>query len=144
MPLQGEYAPPANDWLRGEVDKIMSTGTTASATMEGMPVVLLTTVGNRSGKLRKIPLMRVEYDGEYVVVASKGGAPVHPEWFHNIEANPHVELQDGEVTKDYNARELGGDERVTWWERAVAAFPPYAEYQTKTDREIPLFLLTER
>lgn len=111
--------------------------------MRGKPVIVLTTVGAKSGKLRKTALMRVEHDGEYVVVASKGGAPEHPAWFHNLVANPEVMLQDGPVVKDYEARELSGEEREIWWARAVEAWPDYAEYQTKTDRLIPLFLLAE-
>jgi deazaflavin-dependent oxidoreductase (nitroreductase family) len=106
-----------------------------------MPVVLLTTVGARSGKLRKVPLMRVEHDGTYAVVASLGGAPQHPVWYHNVRANPLVELQDGPHKRDMTAREITGQEKALWWERCVAAFPDYADYQRKTDREIPVFLL---
>lgn len=143
MPLTGEYGPQTSDWAREQADKIMSTGTTESVGISGMSVIMLTTVGNKSGKLRKIPLMRVEHQGEYAIVASLGGAPKHPVWYHNVVANPHVELQDGTVTKDYLAREVTGDEKAAWWKRAVAAFPPYAEYQTKTTRQIPVFVLTE-
>lgn len=143
MPLQGEYEPPAHEWLRGEVERIMSAGTTDVADMEGRPVVLVTMQGKNTGKLRKVPLMRVEHDGQYVLVASMGGAPTHPEWFYNIQANPHVELQDATVTKDYEAREVTGDERTIWWQRAVEAYPSYADYQSKTDRQIPVFVLTE-
>jgi deazaflavin-dependent oxidoreductase (nitroreductase family) len=107
-----------------------------------MPVVVLTSVGAKSGKLRKTPLMRVEHAGEYAVVASLGGAPQHPVWYYNLQANPHVELQDGAVKRDYSAREVTGDEKAQWWERAVAAFPPYADYQAKTTRAIPVFVLT--
>ncbi|SDE25806.1 deazaflavin-dependent oxidoreductase, nitroreductase family [Rhodococcus tukisamuensis] len=110
--------------------------------MQGKPVVILTTKGAKSGKLRKSPLMRVEHDGEYAVVASLGGAPTHPVWYHNVVADPHVELQDGPVKKDMTAREVTGDEKAVWWERAVAAWPDYAEYQKKTDRQIPVFVLT--
>jgi deazaflavin-dependent oxidoreductase (nitroreductase family) len=109
-----------------------------------MPVVVLTTVGNKTGKLRKTALMRVEHDGEYAIVASLGGAPKHPVWYHNVVAEPHVELQDGTVTKDYTAREVFGEEKALWWTRAVAAYPPYADYQLKTDRQIPVFVLTPR
>lgn len=112
--------------------------------MQGKPVVILTTKGAKSGKLRKSPLMRVEHDGEYAVVASLGGAPTHPVWYHNVVADPHVELQDGPVKKDMTAREVTGDEKAVWWERAVEAWPDYAEYQKKTDRQIPLFVLTPR
>lgn len=107
-----------------------------------MPVILLTTLGAKSGKLRKIALMRVEHNGEYALVASLGGAPKNPVWYYNVKENPLVELQDGSVTKDYQAREVIGDEKATWWDRAVEAYPPYAEYQTKTDRQIPVFVLT--
>jgi len=110
--------------------------------MNGMPVIILTSVGARSGKLRKNPLMRVEHDGEYAVVASKGGAKNHPAWYHNLKAHPHVELQDGPVKHDYMAREVSGAERTLWWQRAVEAFSPYAEYQENTDRTIPVFVLT--
>ncbi len=110
--------------------------------MNGMPVVLLTTKGNKSGKLRKSPLMRVEHDGEYAIVASLGGAPKHPVWYHNVKAEPLVELQDGTEKHDYVAREVTGDEKAVWWERSVAAYPDYADYQKKTDREIPVFVLS--
>ena len=110
--------------------------------MNGMPVIILTSLGAKSGKVRKSPLMRVEHDGEYAVVASLGGAPNHPVWYYNLTANPHVELQDGPVRRDYQARELQGAERDTWWDRAVAAYPDYADYQKKTDRTIPVFVLT--
>jgi len=110
--------------------------------MQGKPIILLTTVGANTGKIRKTPLMRVEHDGEYAIVASLGGAPKNPVWYHNVKKNPRVELQDGSVTGDYDAREVFGDEKATWWERAVAAYPDYAEYQKKTDRQIPLFVLS--
>ena len=110
--------------------------------MQGKPVIILTSVGAKSGKLRKIPLMRVAHDGEYAVVASLGGAPQHPVWYYNLTANPQVELQDGPVKKDYVAREAQGSERDAWWERAVAAWPDYAEYQKKTTRVLPVFVLT--
>jgi len=120
-----------------------SGGTEGTTLMDtGLPVIVLTTRGAKSGKIRKTPLMRVEHDGEYAVVASLGGAPKHPVWYHNIVANPRVELQDGPVSKDYDAREVFGDEKALWWERAVAAWPDYAEYQKKTDRQIPVFVLT--
>ncbi|HEV2123692.1 MAG TPA: nitroreductase family deazaflavin-dependent oxidoreductase, partial [Chloroflexota bacterium] len=108
----------------------------------GLPVIIVTTRGKSSGKLRKTPLMRVEHEGEYAVVASLGGAPRHPVWYWNIAANPHVELQDGAMKRDYLAREVTGAEKAVWWERAVAAYPPYADYQEKTEREIPVFVLT--
>jgi deazaflavin-dependent oxidoreductase (nitroreductase family) len=110
--------------------------------MQGRPVIILTSVGAKSGKIRKTPLMRVEHDGQYAVVASLGGAPENPVWYNNLTSNPHVELQDGPVKKDYQAREIHGAERETWWERAVATWPDYAEYQKKTSRTIPVFVLT--
>jgi len=109
--------------------------------MRGMPVVILTTKGVKSGKVRKTPLMRVEHEGAYAVVASQGGAPTHPQWYFNLVASQHVELQDGPVKQDMTARELSGEERAVWWARAVAAFPDYANYQAKTERQIPVFLL---
>ena len=127
--------------MRDQVAEYESSGGTRGTTLRDVPVILLTSRGARSGKLRKTPLMRVEHDGRYVVVASKGGAPEHPVWYHNLVADPHVELQDGADRRDYTARELSGDEREQWWERAVSVWPDYAEYQTKTDRQIPLFVL---
>jgi deazaflavin-dependent oxidoreductase (nitroreductase family) len=142
MPLSGEYEPSTSDWARENAEKYMESGGTEGTELQGKPVILLTTIGAKSGKIRKTPLMRVESDGEYAIVASLGGAPKHPVWFHNVKAHPRVELQDGTVTKDYEAREVFGDEKATWWERAVAAWPDYANYQKKTDRQIPLFVLT--
>src|SRR6266478_1575570 len=123
MPLSGEYEPSPWDWVRGDADKIMGSGSTDGAEMKGKPIILLTTVGAKTGKIRKTPLMRVEHGGQYAVVASLGGAPQHPVWYYNLAANPHVELQDGPVKKDYRARELNEAERETWWERAVEAWP---------------------
>ncbi|WP_099023067.1 nitroreductase family deazaflavin-dependent oxidoreductase [Mycolicibacterium palauense] len=142
MPLSGEYEPSPFDMARENADKYMKSGGTEGTEMQGRPVVLLTTLGAKTGKIRKTPLMRVEHDGQYAVVASLGGAPKHPAWYHNVKANPRVELQDGTVTGDYDAREVFGEEKAQWWERAVAAFPDYAEYQKKTDRQIPVFVLT--
>lgn len=142
MPLTGEYAPSPSDWAREQAEKFEASGGTEAADLQGKPIILLTSVGARSGKLRKTPLMRIEHDGEYAVVASRGGAPTHPVWYYNLVQNPHVELQDGPVKRDYRAREVSGDERATWWERAVEAWPAYEEYQTKTDRLIPVFVLT--
>ena len=142
MPLTGEYEPSTSDWAREQAELYESSGGTEGTGMGGMRVILLTSVGAKSGKLRKTPLMRVEHDGEYAVVASLGGAPKNPVWYHNLTANPHVELRDGPVKHDYTAREVTGDEKAAWWERAVAAFPNYADYQTKTDRQIPVFVLT--
>ena len=141
MPLSGDYEPSTADWVREHVEKIEESGGQA-AEMQGKPVILLTTVGAKSGKIRKTPLMRVEHNGEYAVVASLGGAPKNPVWYYNIKKNPRVELQDGATTRDYDAREVFGDEKATWWERAIEAWPDYAEYQTKTDRQIPVFVLT--
>ena len=142
MPLTGEYEPSPWDWSREQADKIAESGGTEGTDMKGMPVILLTTVGAKTGKLRKTPLMRVEHGGEYAIVASLGGAPKNPVWYYNVAKNPRVELQDGTVTHDYDAREVFDDEKAVWWERAVAAYPDYADYQTKTDRQIPVFVLT--
>ncbi|BDB42948.1 MULTISPECIES: nitroreductase family deazaflavin-dependent oxidoreductase [Mycobacterium] len=142
MPLKGEYEPSPWEFAREQAEKYIESGGAQAADMKGMPIIVLTTVGAKSGKLRKTPLMRVEHDGEYAVVASLGGAPKNPVWYYNIKKNPRVELQDGSVTRDYDAREVFGDEKATWWERAVQAFPDYADYQEKTDRQIPVFVLT--
>ena len=142
MPLTGEYAPSPWDWSREQADKYAESGGAEAADMKGLPIILLTTVGAKTGKLRKTPLMRVEHDGQYAVVASLGGAPKHPVWYYNIAKNTRVELQDGSVTRDYDAREVFGDEKAVWWERAVAAYPDYADYQEKTERQIPVFVLT--
>ncbi|MFC8044944.1 nitroreductase family deazaflavin-dependent oxidoreductase [Nocardia sp. NPDC057353] len=144
MPLTGEYEPSTSDWAREQAEQYENSGGTEATTLRGVPVILLTTRGAKTGKLRKTPLMRVEHGGEYAVVASLGGAPKHPVWYFNIKADPHVELRDGTETKDYTAREVTGDEKAAWWERAVAVWPDYAEYQTKTSREIPVFVLTPR
>ena len=142
MPLSGEYEPSTSDWARENAEKYMESGGTDGTELQGKPVILLSTIGAKSGKIRKTPLMRVEHDGEYAIVASLGGAPKNPVWYHNVKAHPRVELQDGPVTRDYEAREVFDDEKATWWERAVEAWPDYAEYQTKTDRQIPVFVLT--
>lgn len=142
MPLKGEYQPSPSDWAREQAEKFENSNGAEASSLRGVPIILLTSVGAKSGKLRKTPLMRVEHEGDYAVVASKGGAPENPVWYYNLVKNPHVELQDGPVTKDYQAREATGDERVAWWERAVAVWPDYAKYQTKTDRQIPVFVLT--
>ncbi|MGW1072937.1 nitroreductase family deazaflavin-dependent oxidoreductase [Streptomyces sp. NPDC002537] len=141
MPLEGEYEPSPEQWVRDQVELYESSGGTEGTTMKGMPVVILTTRGAKSGKIRKSPLMRVEHEGTYAVVASLGGAPKHPVWYHNVVADPRVELQDGPVRQDMTAREITGEEKALWWDRAVAAFPFYADYQKKTDREIPVFVL---
>lgn len=143
MPLTGEYEPSTSDWARKQAELLEGSGGSEGTTLNGLPVILLTTKGNKSGKLRKTPLMRVEHDGEYAAVASLGGAPKNPVWYYNVKAEPLVELQDGTERADYVAREVTGDEKAVWWERAVEAFPNYAEYQTKTDREIPVFVLSK-
>jgi deazaflavin-dependent oxidoreductase (nitroreductase family) len=141
MPLDGEYEPSTQQWVRDQVETIERSGGTEGTTMRGMPVIVITNLGAKSGKVRKTPLMRVEHEGSYAAVASKGGAPEHPVWYYNLVANPHVELQDGTLKQDMTARIVTGDERAAWWDRAVAAFPDYADYQTKTDREIPVFVV---
>ncbi|MFI7364541.1 nitroreductase family deazaflavin-dependent oxidoreductase [Streptomyces sp. NPDC050149] len=141
MPLQGEYEPSPTPHVRDQVEQYESSGGTKGTTMRGMPVIVLTTLGARSGKIRKTPLMRVEHNGSYAVVASLGGAPRHPVWYHNLTADPRAELQDGPVRRDMTAREVTGDEKALWWERAVEAYPDYADYQEKTDREIPVLVL---
>ena len=142
MPLTGEYQPSTSDWAREQADLYEGSGGTEGTTLRGVPVIILTSVGAQSGKLRKTALMRVEHEGEYAVVASLGGAPKHPVWYYNLKAQPHVELQDGPDKRDYLAREVTGDEKALWWERSVAVWPDYANYQTKTTREIPVFVLT--
>ena len=143
MPLEGEYEPSPVGWVREQVERYeASDGAEANSLRDtGMPVVIVTNRGARSGKLRKTPLMRVEHDGAYLAVASQGGAPKHPVWHYNLLADPHVELRDRDQVWDMRARLLEGEEREQWWERAVAAFPPYAAYKERTDREIPVFLL---
>ena len=141
MPLQGEYAPSTAGWARKQAEAYEASGGTEAAELRGMPVIVLTSVGAKSGLLRKTALMRVEHGGQYAVVASLGGAPKHPVWYYNLIKNPHVELQDGAEKHDYLARELSGDEKALWWDRAVAAYPPYADYQKKTERQIPVFVL---
>lgn len=144
MPLHGEIELSPTGWVREQTEKIRETGTTAAVDIQGRPVVLVTTRGVKSGKLRLVPLMRVEHEGSYAIVASLGGAPKHPVWYHNVLAEPHVELQDGTTTADYTARAVTGEEKAAWWDRAVAAFPTYADYQAKTEREIPVFVLEPR
>lgn len=141
MPLTGEYEPSTQQWVRDQVELIESSGGTEGTTLRGMPVVLLNMLGASSGKLRKVPLMRVEHDGAYAAVASQGGAPTHPAWYRNLLAHPDLELQDGSAKGDFRAREVHGEEKAQWWERAVAAFPDYADYQEKTEREIPVLVL---
>ncbi len=142
MPLTGEYEPSPSDWARNQAERFEQSGGTEANTLRGMPIIVVTSIGAKSGKLRKTPLMRVERNGEYAAVASLGGAPKHPVWYYNLKQNPRVELQDGPVKRDYVAREVTGDEKAVWWERAVAAYPDYADYQRKTTREIPVFVLS--
>jgi F420H(2)-dependent quinone reductase len=141
MPLQGEVEISPTGWVREQTEKIFEAGTTDVVGIRGLKVVLVTTRGAKTGKLRKVPLMRVEHEGRYAMVASLGGAPKHPVWYYNVKADPHVDLQDGTEVKDYVAREVTGEEKAEWWERAVAAYPDYADYQKKTDRQIPVFVL---
>ncbi|GAA4991045.1 nitroreductase family deazaflavin-dependent oxidoreductase [Yinghuangia aomiensis] len=141
MPLTGEYVPSTQKWVRNQVEAYESSGGVEGTTFRGMPVVVLTTRGAKSGVLRKTPVMRVVHNGAYAVVASQGGAPVHPQWYHNLAADPRAELQDGPRRQDMAAREVTGDEKTLWWARAVEAYPDYAEYQEKTDREIPVLVL---
>ncbi|WP_133907547.1 nitroreductase family deazaflavin-dependent oxidoreductase [Actinophytocola oryzae] len=144
MSLQGEYEPSPSDRARQQVEEYESSGGTKGTTLNGRPVIILTTLGAKSGKIRKTPLMRVADGDEYAVVASLGGAPKHPVWYYNVKSNPEVELQDGPSKQDMVAREVTGEEKARWWDTAVAAFPPYADYQEKTDREIPLFVLSPK
>ncbi|HEY1568813.1 MAG TPA: nitroreductase family deazaflavin-dependent oxidoreductase [Solirubrobacteraceae bacterium] len=141
MPLEGEYAPSSAEWVRNQVEEIESSGGASGTEMRGVPVIVVTSMGAASGKLRKNPVMRVEHGGKYAAVASKGGAPEHPSWYRNLVEHPLVEVQDGPAKGDYTARELDGNERTQWWERAATVWPDYDEYQTKTDRQIPVFVL---
>jgi deazaflavin-dependent oxidoreductase (nitroreductase family) len=141
MPLEGDYAPSTAGWARRQAERYEATNGEEAGTLRGRPVIVLTSIGAKTGKLRKTALMRVEHDGTYAVVASLGGAPRHPVWYHNLKANPHVELQDGATKRDYIAREVTGDEKATWWARSVVTWPDYARYQTRTTREIPVFVL---
>ncbi|HEX3538850.1 MAG TPA: nitroreductase family deazaflavin-dependent oxidoreductase [Acidimicrobiales bacterium] len=147
MDLDGDYEPSPAQWVRDQVEAYERSGGKEANTLRdtGLPIVVVTTKGNRSGKIRKTPLMRVEHNGEYALVASKGGAPEHPVWYYNLKANPDaVRIQDGPEPFDAEVREVTGDEKAAWWQRAVAAYPPYAEYQTKTDRQIPVFVARRR
>ena len=147
MPLEGEYGPSTRDWVREQVEAYEASGGQQANTLRdtGMPIIIVTTRGNKSGKVRKTALMRVEHDGEYALVGSMGGAPKHPVWVHNIKADPTaVAVQDGPEPFDADVREVTGDEKAVWWDRAVAAYPPYAEYQTRTERRIPVFVATRK
>lgn len=141
MPLTGEYEPGTSAWSRKNVEEYEATNGEKGGALRGRPVIVLTSVGAKTDKLRKTPLMRVEHEGTYAVVASLGGAPRNPAWYHNLTKNPHVELQDGATKRDYLAREVTGEEKALWWEHAVETWPDYATYQTKTTRQIPVFVL---
>jgi deazaflavin-dependent oxidoreductase (nitroreductase family) len=141
MPLTGEYKPSTSEWARKQAEAFEASDGTEAATLRGKPIIVLTSVGAKTGALRKTALMRVEHGGRYAVVASRGGAPEAPQWYWNLRKNPHVELQDGAVKRDYVARELSGDERAEWWARSVEAWPDYENYQQRTDRLIAVFLL---
>jgi F420H(2)-dependent quinone reductase len=143
MAIDGDYVPSTAQWVRDQVEEYEGSGGTTGTTLRdtGLPVVIVTNVGAKSGAVRKTPLMRVEHQGAYAAVGSKGGAPQNPVWVYNLRKNPRVVLQDGGQRWDMTAREVSGEERAAWWERAVAAYPPYAEYQRKTDRLIPVFVL---
>jgi F420H(2)-dependent quinone reductase len=147
MTFQGEYEPSRSQWVRDQVEAYESSGGRQASTLldTGMPVIIVTMRGNKSGKVRKIALMRVVHDGEYALVASMGGAPKHPVWYYNLEAHPdEVVIQDGDDPFEARVRRLTGEERAEWWDRAVAAYPPYADYQKRTDREIPVFVASRK
>ena len=141
MPLTGDYEPGTSAWARKQAELYEATNGEKGGDLRGRPIIVLTSVGARTGKLRKTALMRVEHEGTYAVVASMGGAPQNPVWYYNLKTNPHVELQDRATRRDYTAREVMGDEKAIWWERAVEAWPDYAGYQKRTERQIPLFVL---
>ena len=147
MTVQGDYVPSPAQWVREQVEAYERSGGQQANTLRdtGLPVIIVTMRGNKSGKVRKIALMRVEHNGEYALVASKGGAPEHPVWYYNLEAKPdEVTIQDGSEPFEVRVRQVTGEERAAWWERAVAAYPPYAEYQKRTDREIPVFVASRK
>jgi deazaflavin-dependent oxidoreductase (nitroreductase family) len=144
MPLTGEYAPSTAAWARKQAERYEATGGKEAGDLRGKPVIILTSIGAKTGKLRKTALMRVEHEGTYAVVASLGGAAENPVWYHNLKKHPHVELQDGPTKRDYTAREVTGAEKANWWERAVRVWPDYDKYQAKTSRSIPVFVLDPR
>ena len=147
MPLEGEYEPSSSAWVREQVEEYERSGGQRANTLRdtGLPVVVVTTRGKKTGKIRKFAVMRVEHNGQYAFVASRGGSPTHPSWYHNLMANPkEVMLQDGPAPFDVEVREVSGDEKAAWWERAVAAYPPYADYQKKTSRQIPVLVATRK
>ena len=141
MPLTGDYSPSTAAWARKQAETYEETGGEEAADLRGRPIIVLTSIGAKTGKVRKTALMRVEHEGVYAVVGSLGGAPKHPVWYYNLKKNSHVELQDGPTKRDYTAREVTGDEKAAWWKRAVATWPDYAKYQTRTERQIPVFVL---
>jgi F420H(2)-dependent quinone reductase len=141
MPLQGDYVPSSAQWVRDQVEQIERSGGTEGTTLRGVPVIVMTNKGAKTGALRKTPVMRVEHEGRYAAVASRGGAPTHPVWYYNLLANPLVEVRDGTTSRDMIAREVTGEEKALWWRRAVEVWPAYAEYQQKTSRDIPVFVL---
>ncbi len=144
MTLQGEYVPSKAQWVRDQVEKFEATAGAEANTLPGSndPIVVITSVGAKSGNLRKNPVMRVERDGVYVAIASKGGADEHPEWYYNFVEHPEVDLQDGATKKTYRVERVEGDERADLWKLSVDTWATYGEYQKKTDREIPVFKLT--
>jgi len=141
VPLTGDYAPSTAGWARRQAELYEASSGAQAGDLRGRPIIVLTSVGARTGNLRKTALMRVEHNGTYAVVGSMGGAPRHPVWYYNLTRNPHVELQDGPIKRDYLAHEATGDEKAVWWKRAVEAWPDYANYQTRTTRQIPVFVL---
>lgn len=141
MPLHGEYVPSSAQWVRDQVEQIEQSGGSEGTTLRGVPVIVMTNKGAKTGALRKTPVMRVEHDGRYAAVASRGGAPTHPVWYFNLLANPLIEVRDGTRKQEMVAREVTGEEKAQWWQRAVEVWPDYAEYQKKTSREIPVFVL---
>ncbi|TME70034.1 MAG: nitroreductase family deazaflavin-dependent oxidoreductase [Chloroflexi bacterium] len=141
MPLTGDYAPSTAGWARRQAELYEASSGAQAGDLRGRPIIVLTSVGARTGNLRKTALMRVEHNGTYAVVGSMGGAPRHPVWYYNLTRNPHVELQDGPIKRDYLAHDATGDEKAVWWKRAVEAWPDYANYQTRTTRQIPVFVL---
>jgi F420H(2)-dependent quinone reductase len=147
MPIEGEYEPSPSDWVRNQVAEYEASGGARANTLRdtGLPIVIVTTRGRKSGKVRKFAVMRVEHGGQYAIVASRGGAPSHPNWYHNLVANPsEVMIQDGPTPHDYELHEATGDEKAAWWERAVAAYARYADYQKKTERQIPVLVATRK
>jgi deazaflavin-dependent oxidoreductase (nitroreductase family) len=147
MAIAGDYEPSAFEWVRNQVERYEASGGKEANTLldTGWPIIVVTMRGNKSGKVRKIALMRVEHDGEYALVASMGGAPKNPVWYYNLKAAPcEVTIQDGAEPFAVEVREITGDEKAVWWERAVAAYPPYADYQARTERSIPVFVATRR